>query len=310
MAPDQQTLIILVLFVGAALRGAAPLCIAAIGGAFSAQVNVFNVGLEGMMLLGAFCGFAVSDATGNAALGLLAGGAAATLLAVVLAFFIIDLKANEVVAGIAANLAMIGLTSTLLKTIYGASGAQQSMTAGLVTSWRDNPLAGVPVLGPFIGSLDALMLVAVLVVLAAQFFLYRTHHGLRMRAIGDQPETAASAGISIRFYTYLAFVLGGVLCGIAGAYYPLSGLSMFSTNMTAGAGFIALAAVLFGNGKPFKVAAATLIFGAATAASFRLQTPWLPSELVLVIPYVATIAALVFNVLRDRARDGRAGLES
>lgn len=310
MAPDQQTLIALVLFAAAALRSAAPLCIAAIGGAFSAQVNVFNVALEGMMLLGAFCGFAVSDATGNALLGLLAGGGAAMLLALALAFFVVDLRANEVVAGIAANLAVLGLTSTLLKTLYGASGAQQSSTAGLVSSWRNNPFSGVPVLGQFVSSLDGIMAFAVLVALAAQFFVYRTHHGLRMRAIGDQPETAATAGIDIRRYTYGAFLIGGLLCGIAGAYYPLSGLSMFSTNMTAGAGFIALAAVLFGAGKPFKVAAATLIFGAATAASFRLQTPWLPSEAVLVIPYVATIGALVFNALRDRARARRAVINS
>lgn len=301
MASNYQALTVVALFFAAALRSAAPLCIAAIGGAFSAQVNVFNVGLEGMMLLGAFCGFVVSDFTGSALLGLLAGGGAAMVLALVLAFFIVHLRANEVVAGIATNLAMLGLTSTLLKTIYGASGAQQSSTAGLVASWKGNPFAGIAVLGPFLSSLDAMMLLAVFVVFAAQFLLYRSHHGLRMRAIGGGRDTAAAAGISIRGYTYTAFLIGGALCGIAGAYYPLSGLSMFSTNMTAGAGFIALAAVLFGSGRPYRVALAALIFGLATAASFRLQTPWIPSEVILILPYVATIVALVLNALPRHA---------
>jgi simple sugar transport system permease protein len=306
MAADLTALTAFALFLAAALRSAAPLCIAAMGGVFSAQVNVFNVGLEGMMLLGAFCGFAASDATGSATIGLLAGAGGGLLLAFVLAFFIIDLKANEVVAGIAANLAMVGLTAVLLKTFYGASGAQQSTTAGLVPGWLNNPLADVPIIGAFLSGLDAVMLLAVLAVAGTRFFLYRTVHGLRMRAIGDDRSSAVAAGIDARRYVYLAFLVGGVLCGLAGAYYPLSGLSMFSTNMTAGAGFIALAAVLFGSGKPMPAAAGTLVFGLATAASFRLQTQWIPSELVLVLPYVATIGALAFSTWRERRHAGRA----
>ena len=305
MAQDYPALTALALFAAATARGAAPLCIAAIGGAFSAQVNVFNVGLDGMILLGAFAGFAASDATGSVVTGLLGGSLAGGLLAAVLAYCIVILKANEVVAGIAANLGMVGLTSTLLKSFYKSAGAYQSTSAGLVPTWIHNPFSSVPVIGPFLGSLDLIMLSAAVLAVAAHVFLYRSRHGLRMRAIGDRRAAAAAAGLPIRVYTYAAFLIGGLLCGLAGAYLPLSGLSMFSVNMTAGTGFIALAAVLFGSGRPIKTALSTLIFGAATAATFRLQNLWVPPNIVLAAPYLATIGALVLNGVRHKRAQGK-----
>lgn len=293
------------LFLASALRSATPLVLASIGGAFGQQVNVFNVGLEAMMLVGAFAGFYASHQTGSVLAGLVAGALAGLLVALVMAVLVIDFGADEIVTGIALNLGALGLTAVLLKESFGSEGSYQSSEAGLITPIGAGPLADVPLLGPLLDSVDAVMVLAVVCVIAAHIFTHRTSHGLRMRAIGSKREAAESAGVNARSYVYGSFVVAGLLSGVAGAYLPLSGLSMFTVNMTAGAGFIALAAILFGRGMPLTVAFAAYLFGAATAAAYRMQDLGLPNEVVLMLPYLATLVALLWQAWRVRSRAAR-----
>ncbi|MDQ2624177.1 MAG: ABC transporter permease [Actinomycetota bacterium] len=294
------------LFVVAAMRSATPLVLASIGGAFGQQINVFNVGLEAMMLTGAFTGFYVSDQTGSAVLGMTAGALAGLAVSLLMGVLVIDFGADEIVTGIALNLGALGLTAVLLNVVYGSDGAHQSTTAGLIKPIGAGPFTGVPFLGAFLNAVDVVMLGAVVLVVVAHIVTSRTRAGLRMRAIGSSRDAVESAGVDARGYIYSSFVVAGLLSGLAGAYLPLSGLSMFTVNMTAGAGFIALAAILFGTGMPLRVAFAAYLFGIATAVAYRVQNFGLPNEIVLMLPYVATLLALLWRAWRRRIAAARA----
>ncbi len=261
----------------AGLQSAVPLVIAAMGGSFASQVGVFNLGLEGMMIAGAFGAFSVAHTTGSVWLGLLGGIAAGLLVAVIFAISTVYFRADEVVTGFLINLAMLALTAVLLTALFGASGQLVSTTFGNL---------------PKFGRFDIMMVVAVATVLAAQFVTYHSRFGLRMRAVGGNPDAAEAVGVhpdQTRIYALLAC---GGLAGMAGAYLPLSGLHMFTINMTAGAGYIAVAAVLFGVGRPGLVALAALLFGFMGAVAVPMQRLEMPSEFALILPYLATLIAV------------------
>lgn len=299
----------LALFLASALRSATPLVITAIGGSFGAQANVFNVGLESMMITGSFVGFWVSHETGDVWFGLLAGGLGGTMVSFILAFVIIDLGADEVVAGIALNIGALGLSAVLLKALFGSDGAFKSTTAGLVERFDPGFLADVPFLGTLIAGLDPVIISAIVLVGLAQIFTTRTTYGLRLRAIGSHEEAVRSTGVGTRKYKYGTFLISGLLAGISGAYLPLSGLSLFAVNMTAGMGFVALAAVIFGAGMPVRVAVAAYLFGAATGAAYRLQDLGLPTQVVLMLPYIVTLVALVWKSVVTQRKQGRPTLQ-
>ncbi|WP_316282252.1 ABC transporter permease [Actinomyces sp.] len=259
------------------MQSAVPLVIAAVGGSFASQVGVFNLGLEGMMIAGAFGAFSVAHTTGSVWLGLLGGIAAGLLVAVIFAISTVYFRADEVVTGFLINLAMLALTAVLLTALFGATGQLVSTTFGNL---------------PKFGRFDIMMVVAVATVLAAQFVTYHSRFGLRMRAVGGNPDAAEAVGVhpdQTRIYALLAC---GGLAGMAGAYLPLSGLHMFTINMTAGAGYIAVAAVLFGVGRPGLVALAALLFGFMGAIAVPMQRLEMPSEFALILPYLATLVAV------------------
>lgn len=280
-----------------------PIVLAAVSGAFSAQVNVFNVGLEGMMLSGAFFGFWASDATGNVVIGFAVGALAGMLSALVLGAIIISLGGDEIVTGIAFNLAILGLTATLLSTVFGTQGSALSQDAGTVGTFGA-ALAGVPVVGSMLSRLDWVIVLMIVLVAAASLFSARTTHGLRMRAIGSSVAATRAAGVGVTRYKYLAFAIGGVLCGIGGAYLPLASLSIYTNNMTAGLGFIALAAVIMSGGRPLVAALAGLLFAIASAVGIQLQSSGLPNEIVLAVPYVAAIVAVTWRAITQQSRAG------
>ena len=270
----------------AGLQNAVPLVFAGIGGSLSAQVNVFNLGLEGMMIAGAFAGFSVSHLTGSPLLGLCVGAAAGFAVAGVFALATVYFGADEIVVGFVLNLVLFALTAVLLTAFFGVSGQFVSRSAGMIPKfWRN---------------LDPLMPLAALLVFWAHWYVYRTRSGLRMRAAGGNAAAATAAGVSVSGYRYRALLLGGALAGIGGAYLPLSGLSMFTLGMTAGMGFIAVSAVLFGEGKPLVVGLASLIFSFAGAATIPFQRVNLPSELALVLPYLFTGCAVSIKGIRAR----------
>lgn len=279
------------------LHSSTPIILAGVGGSFAAQVNVFNIALEGMMLAGAFVGFAVSDLTSSATLGIFSGAGAGAIVAVIFGIATVTFNANEIVVGFTINVIVVSLTAVLLTAIYGVTGSRLSMTAGLVR--------------PIFGPVDVVTILAFASIFIGHWYTFFTKSGLRMRAIGGSVLAASAAGINVQQYRYRALLFGGVLCGMGGAYLPLSGLSLFSVGMTAGIGFIAVAAVVFGDGKPITVAAACLVFGFTAAASIPLQNFGYPTEIVLLLPYAIAILAIFLKsvVARKRAVQ-RADLDS
>lgn len=293
------------LIVISTFTAATPVALAAIGGTLTAQVNVFNVGLEGLMLAGAFTGFVVSDKTGSVTLGFLGGAVAGGTMALLLAIAVLAMGADEVVAGLGVNLGSLGLTAVLAATIYGTQGAVQSSHAGLLPPLSTGD-AQIPLVSQVVRGIDPMTLITLVVISTAIVVTYRTTFGLRMRAVGSNPAAAAAAGISVTRSRYVAFAISGVLCGVGGAYLPLSGLSLFTANMTSGIGYIALAAVLFGNGRPRRVAIGAYLYGVTFAVGVTLQKYGIPAELVQMLPWIATIVALALAVRKRLPSPGTA----
>lgn len=296
-------------FLFIVLRAASPVVLASMGAVVTERAAVPNVGVEGMMLLSSF--FAVIGAilTGNAWAGLALGVAVAILAGAVLGFFAIDLKADIIVAGFAINILASGLTVLLLTTWYGQKGALRE--TGMATLPRlDIPgVVRIPGLGDALSGHNVLVYVGWVLVAFTAVLLYRTPFGIRLRAVGESPEAAASMGVSVRRYQYQALLFAGFTAGLAGANLSIGYLSSFVREMTAGRGFIALAAALFGAKAPVPTFLAALLFGLAEGLGNQLQALRLPSQLVLMLPYVATIVALVGyrwrQVRRERAVMGR-----
>lgn len=289
MQPDTAGILAAVLVVVmTGIHSATPVVLAGVGGSFASQVNVFNIALEGMMLSAAFAGFVTSDLTGSATLGILAGAVAGAVVSLLFAAATVTFRANEVVIGFTLNIIVLAMTAVLLTAVYGVSGSRLSTTAGLVM--------------PIIGPIDIVTLIALASVVGAHMYLFHSKGGLRMRAIGGSAAAATAAGIDVPGYRYRALIIGGTLCGVGGAYLPLSGLSLFSVGMTAGIGFIAVAAVVFGDGKPVTVALACFVFGLASAAGIPLQRLGIPTEVVLAAPYTIALGAITAKAVVRRRR--------
>lgn len=277
--------------LGPGLRTASPILLAALGGIFTHRAGIFNIALEGYMLVGAFTSVVATSATGSPLLGALAAVLAVTALALLMGFVSLDLGADVVIVGIAVNLLAAGLTAFLLQEITGGA-AFLRVPQGL-PEFSLPFLAGSPVVGDLFADQGILVWVALLLVPSVALVLARTSLGLRIKAVGESPDAAISAGVDVRRIQYIAFALCGALCGLAGAQLALGLLSLFSFNMTAGRGIIAFAAVIFGGARARWVAVAALVFGLAEAVANRMQTIGLPFQFVQMVPYVLTIVVLL-----------------
>ncbi|HYY33223.1 MAG TPA: ABC transporter permease [Gaiellaceae bacterium] len=277
------------------LRFATPLAFAAMGGIFSERSGVVNIGLEGMMLMGAFFGVWGAIWSGTWVVGLLTAMLFGGLLALVHAFFSIHLRADQIVSGFAVNLMALGLTGYLFSAIYSSgipSGV--SRVPNVTLGW----LGGIPGVGDFVegvfGELNLLVWIMFGVVIAAYVVLFKTPIGLRIRSVGEHPRAADTVGISVYGVRYAAVTLSGVLAALGGAFLSIGFTGTFAENMTSGRGFIALAAVIFGKWRPGWAFAATLLFGFGFALSIPLQREADISEnLISTLPYVLTLIALV-----------------
>ncbi|MGH3006454.1 MAG: ABC transporter permease [Gaiellaceae bacterium] len=283
--------------VAATLRFATPLAFAAIGGIFSERSGVVNIGLEGMMLAGAFFGIVAVAETGQWELGILAAMAAGGLLALMHAFFSIHLQADQIISGFAVNFLALGVTGYLFRSIYGRSG-----TPELAEEIPDItvPLIGdIPFVGDIFGRINLMIWMMLLLVIVAAIVLFKTPIGLRIRSVGEHPRAADTVGISVYGVRYAAVVFSGMLAALGGAYLSIGFGNAFNENMTQGRGFIALAAVIFGSWRPFGAFGACLLFGFSSALALRLQgSSLLPSNfasanLLSTLPYVLTLIALV-----------------
>ena len=276
------------------IRLATPLVWAAIGGLYSERSGVINIALEGLMLAGAFTAAAMTYYTHSPWLGLVSAIVAAAFFAFLLAVVCIRFKANEVVAGTGINILFLGLPAVLSGALFLSSGSTPQIP-------RDELL-------PEVGRLSVVSVLALLLVFATQYVLYRTPFGLRLRSVGENPEAADAAGIRVNRLRYTGVVLSGVLAGVGGAYLSIGQSSLFTRNMTAGRGFIALAALIFGKWRPVQTMLACLLFGFADALTIQMQgVAKLPSgedvpvQFIQMIPYVVTIVVLAGFIGHSRA---------
>jgi simple sugar transport system permease protein len=302
-----ETYTLIVLLLAATIRVATPLLLAAIAGLFSERAGVIDLGLEGKMLGAAFAAAAVSATTGSVWFGLGAGIATAVFLALLIGFACITHKGNQVVAGMAVTIMVAGLGPTLGLAWFGLGGqtpqldgAGQRFT-GIVlpgaAAAREVPFPGLLYSELLSGQNLIVYFAAALVPLSAWVF-YRTRFGLRLRAVGENPHAVDTAGISVNGLRYQAVVISGVLCGVAGTYLSTAASSGFVRDMTAGKGYLALAALIFGKWKPVPTLCACLLFALADASATRLQGVALPVvgvvpvQFILALPYVLTVLLL------------------
>ena len=277
------------------LRFATPLAFAACGGIFSERSGVVNIGLEGMMLMGAFFAVWGSIWSGSWFVGLLMAMLFGGLLALVHAFFSIQLRADQIVSGFAVNFLALGLTGYLFSSVYpdGIPSDQVSRVPTVDLGFLDS----VPVVGGFLsgvfGELNLLVWLMFVVVILSYVILFKTSIGLRIRSVGEHPRAADTVGIAVYRVRYLAVVTSGVLAALGGAFLSIGFTGTFSENMTSGRGFIALAAVIFGKWRPGWAFVATLLFGFGFAISIPLQREAdISANIISTLPYVLTLIAV------------------
>ena len=295
-----------VLLLAATVRVSVPLILAGLAGLFSERSGVVDVGLEGKMLVAAFSAGAVASLTDSAWLGLLAAIAVSMLFGLLHGIACITYRGNQVVAGVAINIMAAGLTTVLGRAWFGLGG--QTPQLNTEASFTPIPfpaaeqLRDVPILGPIyadlLGNHDILVYIAFAVVPITWWVLYRTRFGLRLRAVGENPAAVDTAGISVQARRFQAVLIAGGLCGIAGCYMATAQTSFFLPNMTAGKGFIALAALVFGKWRPVPTMLACLLFGLLDSLADRLQGVQIegigefPVQFIQALPYVLTVILL------------------
>jgi len=294
------------LTLDATLRLATPLVLCAMAGIFSERSGIIDISLEGKMLMGAFVAAAVASTSGSPWLGVFAAMFASVVLALVHGFACITHKGNQVVSGLAVNILASGLTVTVGIALFRQGGQTPPLASAErfrpIEWWFVDDFDSIPVLGniyrEMISGHNMFVYLALILVPLSAFLLYRTRFGLRLRAVGEVPRAVDSAGISVAFLRYRAVILAGLLCGIAGAYLSIGQGAGFVKEMSAGKGYIALAAVIFGKWRPVPALFACLLFGFLEAISARLQGVDLPligeapTQLMLALPYVMVVLLL------------------
>jgi ABC-type uncharacterized transport system permease subunit len=287
--------------VHSAMQAVTPILLAALAGVVCGQAGVFNIALEGEMLVGAFAGVAGSYYAASALIGTLAGAAAAGLFAVILAYGSTVLRGDAIVIGIGMNLLASGLTAYLLRQMFGVSGTFADPAIVGLPAIAVGGLGATPLLAAALSRQTALTWLAWLLVAILGVVLFRTPYGLRLRGVGEQPDAAATLGVDVRAWRIGAVMVGGVLAGLAGVQLSLGTVSVFSEDMSAGRGWIAVVAVMLGRNNPFYAAFACVLFGFADAVGLQLQGQGLPSQLTDIAPYLVTLVALVLSHRRRRA---------
>lgn len=294
---ENSTLIAAIIAI--ALIKATPLVYAGLGGVLSENAGVINIGLEGMMAMGAFSAVVASYYTHSLVLALVAAIGAGALLASVLAYLAIRLRADQIIVGMAINVFSIGGAAFLVALIFGQAGATPE-----VTSFGSlGALGGGGGLTALITQPQRYLLfwLALILVVALHVFLYRSKLGLHLRAVGEEPRAALTAGINVLRIRYAATILGGALAGLGGAYLSIGEVDLYSDGMVAGRGFIALAAVIFGRWTPLGTAAACLFFGFFSSLQIALQRASVPAQLLEMLPYALTIVAIAGFIGKSRA---------
>jgi ABC-type uncharacterized transport system permease subunit len=284
------------------LQLALPLILGALAGVLGERSGVVNVAIEGQFLMGAFAGALVGTMAGSIWAGLISAAVGGVIIAAILAVLSIRYLVDQTVVGMVLNLFALGITGFLYERLMQPD-AQTYNQPPQMPEWRIPGLADIPVIGPVLFEANLLVWLALGLVVLIHFGLSRTRWGLRTRAVGEHPTAADTVGIRVRGLRYLNVLLGGVVAGIGGAYFTLVATGSFTKNMTAGAGFIALAALIFGRYSPFGAFGAALFFGFAQKLATYLgaiESP-VPSQFLNMLPYLATLIAVAGLVGRVRA---------
>lgn len=286
------------------IRISVPLAFAALGGLLTFKAGILNIAMDGFMLVAAFVGIAVAYVTGSLLLAVLAAVVGAMILAALFGYFNLKFKANIFIAGIAIGMLASGLTAVLLKGLLGQNGVFTSNNIPSFHQFTIPVISKIPVLSQLLSGYTLLVYIAMAFVPTVAFVMHRTKWGLRVRAVGENADAAASLGINVFRIKMQTVVLSGFFCGLGGAYLSLDYVSLFSRDMTGDRGLIALAAIFFAQGDPARTVAVTILFGAAQALAVRLQqSVGVAPQLLQVIPYVVTMLALIVvgvRVVRHR----------
>jgi ABC-type uncharacterized transport system permease subunit len=288
-------------FVGilaSGIRLATPYLYAGLGETLGQRSGVLNLGVEGQMLMGAFTAFYVTFQTGNVWLGMLAAVVAGAAMGLAMAFVTINLQAEQGISGIGFYLFGLGMSTLLFQMLIGTVETVQGFAPIHIPVLSD-----IHIIGPIFFQQNILVYLAFALVPIAQFVLQKTTLGLKIRAVGENPEAADSLGVSVAAVRYVTVTLGGIMSGVAGASMSIGLLNVFQQNMTSGLGFIAVALVYFGGWRPLGVMLGALLFSLVNALQLRLQVEGvnIPSDLMVMMPYILTIIALVLTVQRVRS---------
>lgn len=282
------------------LRLTTPILLAALAALLTQRAGVTNLAIEGLMTFAALFGVIGSAYTGSAFLGVLSAMLASIIVSIVLAYFILELKTNLTLACISMNLLAAGATVFILFLVSGNRGVSSSLDSKSIPLITIPLIDKIPVLGPILSNQSLLTYIAFLLVILVNVLLFKMPLGLRLRAVGEMPDAASSVGISVKRYQYIALILSGALCGLAGAYMSMGNMSVFSRGMVAGRGYIAVAISNLGGQAPFGVMIASIFFAIFESLANNLQiTSQIPIEIVQMIPYIMAIVLLSVSSLRQ-----------
>lgn len=290
---------ILVSVAAATIRIATPLLLTALGELVAERSGVYNMGLEGMMLMGAFTGYLAAYESGSLWVGVAAAGFTGAMMALVFAILVISLKVEQIVTGLAINLLGAGLSTYWLRSAFAGDG--QTPTIPFFANVPIPILSDIPILGPILFDQKLLTYLAFLLVPVIWFFLFRTRYGLIVRCAGDNPKALDVKGVRVGLVQYAAVVFGGLMAGLGGAFLSVGSATRFVPDMTNGRGWLAIIIVIAGLWRPYSILAATLVFSFLDALQLQIQGVGIaiPYQLMLMMPYVAAIVALM--VRRSRA---------
>lgn len=288
------------LFLQTSVQMGTHILFAIVGGIICEKVGNMNLGIEGMMLMGAAVGYKVACSTANPLLTILAAGAAGLVGALIYAFVTVTLRGNQVVTGLVLTIFGTGVAGFIGKEV-----SSLSIPAEVINAFKpyDIPvLCDIPIIGKALFSQGIYVQLAIITAILAYFYIKKTRFGLNMRAVGENPAAADASGINVTLYKYVHVLLGGFLCGVGGAYLSTAFLTTWQDNVTAGAGWIAVALVIFSTWNPLKAIFAAYLFGMLKGLNFKMQG-WgftIPSQILEMLPYVATIVVLIFITLRKK----------
>lgn len=285
-----EIIALVVSVLSATVRISTPLALSSIGEVLSERAGIVNLGLEGQILMGAFVAAVGSYFSGSPYIGMLAAMTVGFIMGLIHVVFAVKFHANQIVIGVANNIFSLGFTTVGLVAIWSNRGKSDAVTGLPII--KIPLLDSIPVIGPILNNHTIIVYLMLLVAILAWWVLFRTNVGLRLRSIGENPKAAATVGIAIEPLQIWAVSIAGALSGLAGSYLSLSDLNLFSRNMSAGRGFIALAATILGNWNPFGALGASMIFAFLDAMQIRLQATGFPIQFIQMIPYVLVIVLL------------------